>query len=153
MFDVHSIEFYVIALFVAFALLGLIVGHREPGPATSDIVELVLTAEEGTTGTPMLTLQSQPDGTVLLTRTGLPMRPGETAHLVVTVVDDKVNVVEKRGVRSPGNVMIDHRGQAVLTSLRNRRYYVRYDSAITEHWGTVRFNHLNDNRAQCELKM
>ena len=61
MFDVHSIEFYVIALFVAFALLGLIVGHREPGPATSDIVELVLTAEEGTTGTPMLTLQSQPD--------------------------------------------------------------------------------------------
>ena len=56
-------------------------------------------------------------------------------------------------MRSPGNVMIDHRGQAVLTSLRNRRYYVRYDSAITEHWGTVRFNHLNDNRAQCELKM
>ena len=153
MLDVHSVEFYVIALFVAFALFGLIVTQREPGPATTDIVAADLTPVENSGNTtPTLSLRSLSDGTATLTRTGLTVREGATIHLVITVIDDKLNIQEKYGVKGKGD-HCDYSLQASIKGLKARRYYVRYDSKVTEHWGTLRFNNLGDNFSQGELKM
>ena len=138
----HSVEFYVLALFVAFALLGLIVSPRLSGAATSVIAAMEMGERSAV-----------PAGTMTLRRYGLAVRDGEGAYLTVTIVDDKMKIVEKRGAATGGSgqpTEVD--AIACLTKLPTRKLHVRYDSEITGEWGLAAVLVADGNTVETRLK-
>ncbi|MBR1551423.1 MAG: hypothetical protein IJ632_03790 [Muribaculaceae bacterium] len=148
----HSVEFYVLALFVAFALLGLIVSPRLSGAAISAIAPMELGGRSAEpSGT--LRLECGPAGTMTIRRYGLAVRDGEGAYLTVTIIDDKMKIVEKRGAATGGTgqtTEVD--AMAQLTKLPTRKLHVRYDSEITGEWGLATVLVTDGNSVETRLK-
>ena len=148
----HSVEFYVLALFVAFALLGLIVSPRLSGAATSVIAAMEM-GERSAVPAGTLRLECGPAGTMTLRRYGLAVRDGEGAYLTVTIVDDKMKIVEKRGAATGGSgqpTEVD--AIACLTKVPTRKLHVRYDSEITGEWGLAAVLVADGNTVETRLK-
>ena len=87
--EINSIEFYVLALFVAFALIGLIFGRIDRSPARTHIEAMTL-SEEQPDADHQVTFVTNADGTVTITQQGLELKPGDTVNLIATIIDDKV---------------------------------------------------------------
>ena len=96
----HSIEFYTLALLVAFALLALIFGQKDKSPASTYIKALAL--QDGNGEDSMLELLSHDNGDLELRRTGMQLRQDDTVNLVVTLGDGELRVVEKKGADRSG---------------------------------------------------
>lgn len=159
--EVNSIEFYSLALLVAIALIGLICGEKPHTPATTDIVQLVLKwlpqsvpADADADVPSTVTLTALPDGQVLLERTGLSLRSGDTAFIVATIVDDKIKIVEKQGMHSTLAVWpAACTASATLGFWREgRKLHVRYESELTGRWGTFTFANVEGRTASVDLK-
>ncbi len=162
MIDINSIEFYSIALFVAIALIGLIFGEKTHAPATTDIVPLALKwpqaavpqSRDADDVPSTVTLAAMPDGQVMLTRTGLSLRPGDTAFIVATAVNDKLKIVEKQGTHTTVAVWPEPcEASAVLGFWgTGRKFHVRYESELTGQWGTCVIANADGRTARIELK-
>ncbi|MBR1881885.1 MAG: hypothetical protein IJ808_02545 [Muribaculaceae bacterium] len=148
--DVHSVEFYVIAFVVAMALLTLLMGQRERGPATTQIDALtLLPARSEQSG--RLAMSSADLEHVTISRSGIPLFEGDTVNLISTIVDGKWHIVEKRGVAGHG-AATSMDGLLEVAWLKPGRYHVRYDSEITGQWCTFAYTHRPGNSTQQELK-
>ncbi len=162
MIDINSIEFYSIALFVAVALIGLIFGEKTHSPATTDIVPLDLKWPHAAMPQPqsadeapsVVMLAATPDGQVTLTRTGLSLRPGDTAFIVATVVDNKLKIVEKQGTHTTVAVWPEQCEARTVLGFwgAGRKFHVRYESELTGQWGTCVMANADGRVARIELK-
>ncbi|MBR6284941.1 MAG: hypothetical protein IKR25_11710 [Muribaculaceae bacterium] len=151
--DIHSVEFYVLALFVAFALLGVIFGRYDRSPARTHLAAYDVTPDETASDDEdhWVRFTGQPDGTVRIDRQGLELVPGETVNLVATIIDDKLTIVEKRGLAADGNAM-PSQAHAIVDWMPTRRMHIRYESELTGEWGMVAFANRETACKQCQLR-
>ncbi len=150
--DIHSIEFYVLALFVAFALLGVIFGRNDRSPARTHIETFELDDDaECSEEDHWVRFTGQSDGTVIIDRQGLELKEGETVNLVATIIDDKATIIEKRGVAGHGDPTPKH-AQVTVTWLPTKRMHIRYESEVNGEWGLVAFTNRETACKQCQLR-
>lgn len=149
MIDIHSVEFYVVAFGIAIALVALIFGQRERGPATSRIVQLELEPGEGDA---TLSVTMIDPGLMAINRTGLHIDEGDTVNLVATIIDDKVHIAEKWGVKSGSGITTTFSGTARLPLKGKARWHVRYDSEVTGQWCLLSVKSTEGAQAQTVFK-
>ena len=152
--DFHSIEFYVLALFVAFALLGVIFGRSERAPARSHLAAFEMSDDDQERGDDdhWVRFSGQPNGTMLIERQGLMLRPGETLNLVATLIDDKATLVEKPGVALTSGTPGPVRAYVSVDWIPSRRLHIRYESEVTGEWGLVTFTNRETAVRECQLR-
>ena len=149
--DIHSIEFYVLALFVAFALIGIIFGRTDRSPAQTFIEEMNTSNDDA--GAPHeVTLESLSDGRVHICHRGLELKPGDTVNLVATIINDKVKLVLKRGVDSHTGEPAPVKAQANVKYFPNERIHVRYESEFTGEWCVFIFTNREGSKRTYELQ-
>lgn len=149
--DFHSVEFYTIALFVAFALIGLIFGNSHRGPARTQIVAFQLepTDDEASSEVSFSTL---PDGNLLVRRPAITLHQGDTVNLVATLVDDKLTLAEKRGVTSRDTEPLTVNATAQIKAPYGMRLAIRYESELTGQWTTTSFTNADQRSKTAELR-
>jgi len=157
--DFTSVEFYTIAFFVAMALLGFFLKQKRVTPASTHISAMELErGEEAKTvadaPADSVSLTSCDNGNVLIERSGLVLVDGETVNLVITVIDDKVTIVEKKGKASAlGGHEYYFTGSAKISCLpRDNKVYIRYESSVTGQWCKSSFVNKTGRRQKWELK-
>lgn len=149
--DIHSVEFYVLALFVAFALVGLLFGKTDRSPARTYIESMDVT-EDVPDAPHEVTLVSQPNGQVTITHRGLELKPGDTVNLVATIIDDKIKLVLKRGVDSKMGEICPVKATVSVNYLPNERIHVRYESEFTGEWSVFTYTNREGRQRTSELQ-
>ena len=139
---------YTVALVVAFALLGVIFSRPETEPATTSIVSIDLHYDMPTVN--HLSLTCVDNGYILFRHSALSMHEGESAHLVITTIGEKVKIVEKRGVTTTGNETAAT-AIATIDCLAQRRFVCRFDSEITGQWCTFNLTNVDGKCVEPEL--
>ena len=137
--DLNSPEFYTLAFVVAMALVALLMGHRDKGPASTHIVQLVTTPADEETEEDTLTMQPVA-GRVRICREGLMLGDEETVNLVFTIRGDECSIVEKKGVKRRGVIGVPVKGEVSVKCLRPVKYRVRYESQVTSRWASFTFD-------------
>lgn len=137
--DLNSPEFYTLAFVVAMALVALLMGHRDKGPASTHIVQLVTTPADEETEEDTLTMQLVA-GRVRICREGLMLGDEETVNLVFTIRGDECSIVEKKGVKRRGVIGVPVKGEVSVKCLRPVKYRVRYESQVTSRWASFTFD-------------
>lgn len=151
--DLNSPEFYTLAFVVAMALVALLMGRNEKNPPSTHIVPLAVTPDDDGDSENLLTLEPADGGGVMLRRTGLFLGPEETIHLVITIQEDKCNIVEKKGLKRRGAIGEPVKGEAKLKCLRpGGKYSIRYESQLTSTWASFAFDTMHDEFKRVELK-
>jgi hypothetical protein len=113
--------------------------HQPPQkPAETYIARLLLDAANSP-GAETIRVSIAPDGSAILSRTGLMGDPTEGINLVAEVIGDKVKIVEKRASKSAtlSSQCSPLRGVAQLNCFRKGHYTIRYESEVTGTWGTM----------------
>jgi hypothetical protein len=146
----HSIEFYTLALLVAFALLALIFGQKDQSPASTYIKAMDLQDGDGDEST--LEMLSHENGNLELHRTGMQLRQDDTVNLVVTMGDGKMRLVEKKGLIGPAGTELSKSGSVLLDFVREGRYEMRYESDVTGQWRMFSYTHRPGNSKKIALK-
>ena len=149
--DIHSIEFYVLALFVAFALIGIIFGHTDRSPAQT-FIDAMDIADDEPEVPHTLSLTAEPDGKVTITHRGLELKEGDTVNLIATIIDDKVKLQLKRGVENPAGQPKPVKATAHVAFLPNERILLRYESEFTGEWCVFAFTNREGSRRTAELQ-
>ena len=150
--DLNSPEFYTIAFVVAMALVALLMGHREKGPASTHIVQLVTTAVEGdNSDDDTVLLRHLGGGKVLICREGLMLSPEETINLVFTIREAECSILEKKGVKRRGVVGEPVKGEVTVKFLRPMKYHIRYESQVTSRWVSFTYDASSPDLKQVTL--
>lgn len=150
-----STEFYCLAMVVAIALIGLLMGQSPQKPAETYITQLFTTVVQSAEND-MVKLSVMPDHTVLLTRDGIVGSPDMGINIVAEVVGDKVKIVEKRASQatlSGNTAQVPLHGTAQLNFLRHGHYSVRYESEITGVWGMLTLTIVEGSIRSAELRL
>ena len=139
--DLNSPEFYTIAFVVAMALVALLMGHREKGPASTHIVQLATTAaDDDESDDDTVRLHHVGGGKVLISREGLMLSPEETVNLVFTIRDAECSILEKKGVKRRNAVGEPVKGEVTVKFLRPMKYHIRYESQVTSRWASFTYD-------------
>lgn len=138
--DLNSPEFYTLAFVVAMALVALLMGHRDKGPASTYIVQLQTSPVAEEADEDVLLLQRMDGGRVLISREGLTLGSEETVNLVFTIRGDECHILEKKGVKRRGAAFLPVKGEMAVKCLRPIKYRVRYESQVTSRWATFTFD-------------
>lgn len=139
--DLNSPEFYTIAFVVAMALVALLMGHREKGPASTHIMQLATTADDDNeSDDDTLRLRHLGGGKVLISREGLMLAPEETVNLVFTIRDAECTILEKKGVKRRNVVGEPVKGEVAVKFLRPMKYHIRYESQVTSRWASFTYD-------------
>ena len=137
---------------VAMALIALLFGQRDKGEATTCISAMTLnpcvTQDDG-----LVVMQALEGGAVMVLRNGVPLGEGDTANIVVTAVDDKLTIIEKRGLTVNGAPEIKVDATAMIDHLPATRFHVRYESELTGEWALFSFTNQNERTASAHLKL
>lgn len=148
--DLNSPEFYTLAFVVAMALVALLMGHREKGPASTHIVQLVTSPTDEEIDEDTLSMQRVAGG-VRVYREGLMLGDEETVNLVFTIRGDECSIVEKKGVKRRGVIGSPVKGEARVKCLRPVKYRVRFESQITSRWASFSFDAASVDEKQVTL--
>ena len=146
----HSIEFYTLALLVAFALLALIFGQKDQDAMSTYIKPMEL--GDGGDQASELHLISHADGALEVRHNGLMLLDGDTVNLVVTVSDSKVRMVEKKGVKGTPGQEKSMAGKVLLDFMREQKFVVRYESEVTGEWRRFSYVNREGNEKKISLK-
>ena len=150
--EVNSTEFYVMALTVAMALVALLFGQRKRGAATTEVVAFTLndcvTHDDG-----LVVMQAMDDHSVLVLRNGMPVCDGDTVNLVVTAIDDKLTIIEKKGIDTRSGLETRADGTAMISYLPAGLFHVRYESELTGQWALFSFSNHPGRTASSHLKL
>ena len=152
--DFTSIEFYTIAFFLAMAFVGLFVKQKKIAPAKSVISSLDLVpAPSQQSGTSLLRLQANDDGSVKIEREGLLLCDGETVNLIATIVDDKITIQEKKGkISAFGGKESVYNGHVDVTFFpEDNKSYLRYESSVAGQWCKLAFVNSPGNKVEKDL--
>jgi len=126
MFD--TVEFYVIAAFVAAAVVALLSRPKGLGPIKTLLLAGELSAGDGDTA-PSIELTCRDDGTVELRRHGVEgINETGAVSLAVSIKGFDISIEERQAAgRDPLAPMIDT-ATFVIEDLGPERYHVRYNS-------------------------
>lgn len=150
--DLNSPEFYTIAFVVAMALVALLMGRREKGPASTHIVQLVTTAtQDDGNDEDIVRLRHMGGGKVLISREGLTLGPEETINLVFTIRDEECTILEKKGIKRRGSIGQPVTGEVTVKCLRPIKYHIRYESQVTSRWASFSFDAASSQEKQVAL--
>lgn len=149
--DIHSIEFYVLALFVAFALIGVFFGRTDRSPAHTYIEPMDISNDDPDSPHE-LTVEALPDGQVAITHRGLELKDGDTLNLVATIIDDKAKLVLKRGVEGNEAMIRPVKASANVKFLPNERIHLRYESEFTGEWCVFAFTNREGQQRTTQLQ-
>lgn len=152
--DFTSVEFYTVAFFVAMVLVGFFVSHKKTAPASSVISALDLEpAPSLENDTSRLRLMAHDDGSVTIVREGLLLSDGETVNLIVTIIDDKITIQEKKGkVSAFGGKESVYNGHVDVTFFpENNKSYLRYESSVAGQWCKLAFVNSPGNKVEKDL--
>lgn len=149
--DLNSPEFYTLAFVVAMALVALLMGRREKGPASTHIVQLATTPVDDEPDEDTLRMTRVDGGRVLIRREGLLLGDEETINLVFTIRDDECSIVEKKGVKRRGTVGSPVQGEVKVKCLRPMKYRIRYESQVTSRWATFTYDASSPDEKQVTL--
>ncbi len=148
--DITSVEFYSMALVVAFVLLGILLEQRKRGVASTHFATLELTPSRQETST--LVLRAGDGDRVTFERDGLPLRQAEAVSLVATVRGREISIVEKKAHSAVlGGHESYYAGVVTVDFMPPRRWKVRFESQVTGEWGTAKFTSVNGNVATVRL--
>jgi hypothetical protein len=140
----HSVEFYVIIFVIAafaVALMALPSGH---GPVETDFANGLLSYDPTITDqTPRIELECKEDGTVKITRYGLPddLNTASTVALAINrhafdlTIEERITPANKALLDSeitPANNAVFY-----LTGLAHERYHIKYNSDSTSSFTTL----------------
>lgn len=123
-----STEFYVIASMAAAAVVGLCVKPPSRGQAIERLLAGILCQTSEPDATPSITLSCEPDGNVLLTRSGL---EGLTTAGAVSLAATRIGTditIEERITPTAGGEAIDA-ALFTLDFITPGRYHLRYNSS------------------------
>ena len=149
--DLNSPEFYTLAFVVAMALVALLMGHREKGPASTHIVQLSTTPAEEEADDDTLRMSRVDGGRVLISREGLMLGDEETINLVFTIRDDECTILEKKGIKRRGVIGVPCKGEVTVKCLRPMKYHIRYESQVTSRWATFTYDASSPDEKQVTL--
>lgn len=149
--DLNSPEFYTLAFVVAMALVALLMGHREKGPASTHIVQLSTTPAEEEADDDTLRMSRVDGGRVLISREGLMLGGEETINLVFTIRDDECTILEKKGIKRRGVIGVPCKGEVMVKCLRPMKYHIRYESQVTSRWATFTYDASSPDEKQVTL--
>lgn len=139
--DLNSPEFYTIAFVVAMALVALLMGQRDKGPASTHIVQLPTTvADDDSNDEDTVRLRHVGGGKVLISREGLYLAPEETINLVFTIRDSECSILEKKGVKQRNAIGESVKGEITVKFFRPMKYHMRYESQVTSRWASFTYD-------------
>lgn len=149
--DASSIIYYVLALFVAMVLLGVLLGQRRREVSSTAIAQMnVFVSPDGADGT--LRVTSLPGERVLIERCGMWLQNEETVNLVATITGSRITIVEKKGMTSVvGAREQRYNGEAVVDFIAPRRVKLRYESQVTGQWTRLTFTNVAGRQAEVKL--
>lgn len=143
----HSVEFYVIILLVAALAVGLMAMPSGHGPVETGFADGLLGYDPDLADpTPRIELESLPDGTVRITRLGLPdtLDTAATVALAITrkgfdlTIEERITPASRPLLASettPAN-----KATFILADLAPERYHIKYNSDSTSSFTTATFN-------------
>lgn len=149
--DLNSPEFYTLAFVVAMALVALLMGHRDKGPASTHIVQLLTTPAEREADDDTLLMKNVGGGRILISREGLMLGEDETVNLVFTIRDDECTILEKKGVKRRGTVGVPVKGEVKVKCLRPIKYHIRFESQVTSGWASFTLDAASTSEKQVTL--
>lgn len=149
--DLNSPEFYTLAFVVAMALVALLMGHRDKGPASTHIVQLLTTPAEREADDDTLRMKNVGGGRILISREGLMLGEDETVNLVFTIRDDECTILEKKGVKRRGTVGVPVKGEVKVKCLRPIKYHIRFESQVTSRWASFTLDPASTSEKQVTL--
>ena len=149
--DLNSPEFYTLAFVVAMALVALLMGHRDKGPASTHIVQLLTTPAEREADDDTLLMKNVGGGRILISREGLMLGEDETVNLVFTIRDDECTILEKKGVKCRGTVGVPVKGEVKVKCLRPIKYHIRFESQVTSRWASFTLDAASTSEKQVTL--
>lgn len=126
-FSLDSVEFYVIAALIAAVVIALSIKPSSQGEARQYLLSSTLCFMDDDTPQ-SLRLNTQADGSILLTRMGL---KDITSHGAVSLAIDVVGyniTIKERIVYSPSSGEPIDTALFTLDFLANERYFVRYEN-------------------------
>ena len=149
--DLNSPEFDTLAFVVAMALVALLMGQRDKGPASTHIVQLLTTPVDEETEDDTLRMACVGGGRVLFSRQGLMLGADETVNLVFTIRGDECTILEKKGVKRRGVIGVPCKGEVTVKCLRPIKYHIRYESQVTSRWASFTFDAASTSEKQVSL--
>lgn len=148
--DITSVEFYSLALVVAFVLLGILLEQRRRGVASTHFATLELAPSSHETST--LVMRAGAGDRVTFERDGLPLRDAEAVSLVATIRGREITIVEKKAHSAVlGGHESYYAGVATVDFMPPRRWKVRFESQVTGEWGRAKFTSVNGNAVTVKL--
>lgn len=143
----HSVEFYVIILLVAALAVGLMALPSGHGPVETGFADGVLTLDPGETDlTPRLELESLPDGSVKLTRLGLPSSLDSSATVALAITRKGFDLSIEERITPASRAMLTsetapvNKATFILHGLATERYHIRYNSEATSSFTAATYH-------------
>lgn len=143
----HSVEFYVIILLVAALAVGLMALPSGHGPVETNFADGALKFDpEATDQTPRLEIESLPDGSVKLTRLGLPATLDSSATVALAITRKGFDISIEERITPASRAMLASETTPVniatfiLTGLAAERYHIRYNSEATSSFTAATYN-------------
>lgn len=143
---IGTVEFYVTLLLAAAIIAGIIAMPSGHGPVETDFSEAFLTFDpELTDLTPRMELECLPDGSVKLTRIGLPDDIDSTATMALSITRKGFDLSAEERITPGARPYLRTESQPVnkatfiLSGLAQERYHMRYNSEPTTSFTTLSF--------------
>lgn len=147
----QTVEFFVIAALAAAAVVAYLCMPKARGEAVTHTVAGELGCS-GHTGTPELTVEVRPDGSVVLMRTGITGITGSGAVSLAATVCGFDMQIEERRMRGFSNDAAIDSARFVLDFLAPDWYHVRYFSGDTGEFCTFSLHVRPGIRLRRQLK-
>lgn len=143
---IGTVEFYVTLLLAAAIIAGIIAMPSGHGPVETDFSEAFLTFDPDLTDlTPRIELECLADGSVKLTRIGLPDDLDSSATVALSITRKGFDLSAEERITPGGRPYLRSETQPVnqatfiLGHLAQERYHLRYNSDPTTSFATLSF--------------
>lgn len=145
----HSVEFYVILLVIAALAVGLLATPAGHGPVETDFTTAKLKFDpELRDLTPRLEVDCSPDGTVKITRIGLPEGLDSSATVAIAITRKAFDLTLEERITPDSRPILQSETEPVncavfyLTGLAHERYHIKFNSDATSSFVAFSLNNL-----------
>lgn len=142
----HSVEFYVILLFVAALAVGLLAMPSGHGPVETGFAEGFLSNNTDLADhTPRIELEALQDGTVKITRYGLPDGLDSAATVALAITRKGFDITLEERITPGSRAMLASETKPVNTAvyllggLARERYHLKFNSDPTSSFTALTF--------------
>lgn len=146
----HSVEFYVILFVVAALVVGIMALPASNGPIETDFTTAKLSDSPLAAADPSarLEVECQPDGTIKVSRFGLPDELTSDATVAIAITRKGFDLtLEERITPGRGGLLDSERAQVncatfYLVDLAHERYHIKFNSESTSSFTAFSVNNL-----------